>query len=171
MYYRRKSKKFFLESTVVFFVIPLVPDRELEEVTTLSYLMLEGPVCNHCYWQTKGSIGLDGHSDKSSDSSTHPLFFPLLQQDWLSPSLSQPISFPATGRAEAQLSIEMLCWVSDKEMQREALNRSMWRSFFEILQVLLFKPRQCKSPSKPFVTSLLPCALTPLTSSHSGSLS
>lgn len=89
----------------------------------------------------------------------------------LSPPLSQPISFPATGWAEAQLSIELLCCVNDKEMQWEAVNHSVWRSFFEILQVLFFKSRLCKSPSTPSLTSPLPCALTPLTSSHSGSLS
>lgn len=147
-------------------------DREFEQVTALSFHMLEGPASNHGYWQAKGSIGLNSHPDKTSDSSTLLPFLPCAVA-WrgVSPSLSQPISFPASGWAEAQLSIELFCCVNDKEMQWEALNRSMWRSFFEILQVLFFKPRLCKSPSTPSVTSLLPCALTPLTSSHSGSLS
>lgn len=138
----------------------------------LSVQVLEGLASNHSYWQTKGSVGLNGHSDKSCNSSTHLPFLPCAAA-WLglSSSLSQPISFPATGLAEAQLSSELFCCVSDKEMQWEALNRSIWRSFFEILQVLFFKPSLCKSPSTPSVTSLLPCTLTPLTISHSGSVS
>lgn len=151
--------------------MPLMLCREFEQVTALSFHMLEGPASNHGYWQTQGSNWLNSHPDKSSDSYTRLPFLPsAVAWHGVSPSLSQPISFPASGWAEAQMSIELLCCVNDKEMQWEALNRSMWRSFFEILQVLFFKPRLCKSPSTPSVTSL-PCALTPLTSSHSGSLS
>lgn len=132
--------------------------------------LLKGPASNHGYWQTKGSIGLNGHSYKSTDSPTCLLFLPSTAA-WLPliPSLSQPITFPATAWAEAQLSIGLLCCVNDKEMQWEPLNRSMWRSFFEIHQVLFSKPRLCKSPSTPSITSLLPCALTPSTNSHSRS--
>lgn len=126
--------------------------------------MLKGQACNHGYWQSRGSIELNGQSDKSSDSSAH-LPFLRCAATWLklSPSLSQPISFPATGSGRAQLSIELLCCVSDRELQWEALDRSVWRSSLEILQVLFFKPRLCKSPSTPSLTSLLPCVLTPST--------
>lgn len=85
----------------------------------------------------------------------------------------QPIAFTAhlipsywSSRSPAVHRVALLC-----EWQGDALNRSMWRSFFEIRQVLFTTPMLCKSPSTPSVTSLLPCALTPLTSSHSGSLS
>lgn len=53
-------------------------------------------------------------------------------------------------------------------MQREAVNRSVWRSFFGILQVPFFKPKLCKSPTTPFVTSLLPYATTPFNRSPLG---
>ena len=134
------------------------------------------PVTSHCsrvqpFDKVKVKCGLRATLDKSSDSPTRLPFLPTTAAWlWLNPSLSQPISFPATGWDEAQLSIDLLCCVNDKEMQWEALNRSMWRSFFEILQVLFFKPRLCNSPSTPSVTSLLRWALTPLTSSHPGSL-
>lgn len=97
-------------------------------------------------------------------------FFPVRHHDsdsahrFHSPSHSQLLLEP-----KPSCPSSLLCCVNDKEMQWEALNRSMWRSLFEILQVLFFTPRRCKSPSTPSVTSLLPCALTPLTSSHSGS--
>ena len=55
--------------------------------------------------------------------------------------------------------------------QPEALNRSVWRRFFGILQVPFFEPKLCKSPTTPFSTSPLPCAPTPSTGPHSGSLS
>lgn len=163
------KKHFGTWTAECFLLMPFMVVRELEQVMALSLNTLEGLASNHSYWQSKGSIG---HSDKSSDSSTHLPFLPCAAA-WLGLglSLSQPISFPATGSAEAQLSRELLCCVSDKEMQWEALNRSIWRSSFEIFQVLFFKPSLCKSPSTPSVTSLLPYALTPLTSSHSGSLS
>lgn len=160
-----------LQCFLMFLLMPLMLNRDFKEVTALKYIMLECPVSNHGYWQARASIGSNGHSDKSSFF--YSSSFLLRSAAWLglSPPLSQPISFPATGWAEAQLSIALHCCVNDKELQWEALNHSMWRSFFEILQVLFFKPRLCKSPSTPSVTSQLPCALTPLTSSHSGSLS
>lgn len=151
---RRKSKGVFLVWTFMsVLVMPIMLDRESEQVTTLSFHKLEGISSNHRYWQSKGSIVLNGHSDKSFDSSTHLPFLPRAAA-WLrlSPSLSQPISFPATSWAEAQMSIEQLCSVNDKEMQWEAVNRSMWRSLFEILQVLFSKPRLCKSQCTPSVT-------------------
>lgn len=65
---------------------------------SLSYLTLEGPISNHVYWPTTGSIGLNGHSDKSS--SLHLLLFPVLQHDsdsahrFHSPSHSQLLGEP-----------------------------------------------------------------------------
>lgn len=41
-----------------------------KQAMTLSLHRLKGLASNHGYWKTKGSIGLNGHSDKSSDSST-----------------------------------------------------------------------------------------------------
>lgn len=76
---------------------------------------------------------------------------------------AQPIALgPSHSQLEAQLSIEFLWCVNDKEMQCGAVKRSVWRSFFEIYQVLFIKSRLCKSPSTPSMTSLLLCALTPI---------
>lgn len=135
----------------------------------MSLHMLEGPGSNHGYWQTKGPLWFNGHSNGHSLWFFHPSSLSSLAAVWLvlSPSLSQPIWFPASGWVEAQLSVGFLWCVNDKEMQWEALNHSVWKSAFETYHVLFFMSRPCKSPSTPSMTSLLPCALTPFTSSHS----
>lgn len=88
----------------------------------------------------------------------HPFHSPLRSQPQVEPEHSCPPSCSAESR---------------KLMQWEALNRSVWRSFFGILQVPFFKPKLCKSPTTPFATppTRLPCAPTPSTGPHAGSLS
>lgn len=71
-----------------------------EQVTPHLLHMLEGAGSNHGYWQTKGSIWLNGHSDTASDFSNHLPFLPLLQYDsfsahcFHSPSHSQLLVEP-----------------------------------------------------------------------------
>lgn len=158
--------------TAVFLVNPLMPDWEFEEVTSLSYLMLEDPVSNHGYWQTKGSIGLNSHSDKSSDSSAHLPFFPVLQHDsdlahhFHSPSHSQLLVEPKPSCPWSGSAVWMTRRCSERHWTAQCGGASLKSSRFFSLSSAL-----CKSPTTPSVTSLLPCAPTPVTSSHSGSLS
>lgn len=105
---------------------------------------------NHCYWQTKGSNGLDnGHSNNSLwFLKSFLCFFPLRRDsDSLhrlhSPSHSHPLiqQRPAVHRAA------VLCeW---QRVQWGAVERSTWRNRFEIRQVLFFELRRVLKSSTP----------------------
>lgn len=108
-----------------FLVIPLMIDRECKQVTTLSFHTLEGPASNHGYWQTKGSIGRNGHSDKSSDSSTHLPFLPMCG----TMTRTQPIAFTAhlipsywLSRSPAVHRVRSAVWMTRRCRGTEPLN-------------------------------------------------
>lgn len=142
-YITRGSQKKSFECALLcsfLLLMPLVLDRESEEVTALLYFMLEGPVSNHNYWQTKGSIGLDGHFDKSSD------FFLLISFSSLccSMTLTQPTPFTVhlipiywLSRGPAVHRVPLLSeWQGDAVRGTEPLNAEelLWnppRSFIE----------------------------------------
>lgn len=105
------------------------------EATTLSFHMLEGPDSNHGYWQTKGSIGLHGLSDKSSDSSTHLPFFPVQQHDsdslhcFHSPSHSQLLVEPKPSCPSSSSAVWMTRRCSERHWSAEcggASSKSSW---------------------------------------------
>lgn len=80
-----------IERVLVFIVMPLMTDGDFEAVMALTLIMFEGPVSNHgLLTYQKVQIGLNGHSDKPSDSSDLPPFFPSFF-----PTRTQPITFTA----------------------------------------------------------------------------
>lgn len=117
----------------------------------------------------KGSIGLDSYSGKSSDSSTHPLFFPVpwhnadLAHHFHSPSHSQLLVEPRPSCPWSYSAEWMTRRCSEKHWTAQCGGASLKPCRFFSL-----RPALCKNPTTPSVTLPIPCAPSPLTRFHSG---
>lgn len=120
----------------------------------------------------KVQLGLIATLTNPSGSSSHLLFFPVLQRDsdvahhFHSPSHSQLLVEPKPSCPRSCSAVWMTRRCSERHWTAQCGGAPLKSSRFFSLSSAL-----CKSPATPSVTSLLPCAPTPVTSFHSGSLS
>lgn len=120
----------------------------------------------------KVHLGLIATLTNPPDSSSHLLFFPVLQRDsdlahhFHSPSHSQLLVEPKPSCPRSCSAVWMTRRCSERHWTAQCGGAPLKSSRFFSLS-----SAPCKSPTTPSVTSLLPCAPTPVTSFHSGSLS